>query len=769
MKQVILMLNYTNLNDVEFEALCQDIMQRKLGIRLQRFAPGRDGGVDLTDDAALHNIVVQVKHYMGTSTSGLIRSLKAELPKVKRLKPKQYYICCSKKLSDPSIAGLYQHFADYMDSSWNIVPLTEIDNFLKQQENRDILRKHFKLWLDDMGILNELHNDEIFVDCDVLMADAEVKQHRFVRTAVFDKALDILEKDRTLCIIGDPGVGKTITSQMLVLHYAALGYRVRYTTDVTDLTSLKKSLQRDKKVKEVILLDDCFGQAYFEMKFPQSKELVHLIRHVRLCPNKLLIFNSRITIFQEARARQRELNESLEQKEFQVHVLDMNQMSLEEKAKILYNHLAFSGIPKEYFRNIQKDKHYQTIVRHPNYNPRIIEYVCSPNRYETVQAYQFYDLIYRHLCNPQQIWADEYDDRLQTADRILLQPIYSMTKTTVSAELVHRCFVRRLADQPGIDQTVDQYSRSLKRLNDNFVRQLDNDGTLVLSMLNPSVNDFLDNRLQPGTGEHGALMRSICCEKQIQRLLPWNEQLPFAVELLKSGRIDSFIFEEPHHRTRFIARCILASGLCMAQYQKDLNTFLGTAIEPFYWYGMDQDERADIIKRLCVPSFWEYYQLKTYFLKNNYLRNYLCHFDLEGMVLAVRSMDPYFQGDDEATFFVTQAEDALRKGISSFCLVDASDYDSYCHYLSDESVSTMVSSFEDCIWEQVTDDLIDALEDLPERLQYLEADQFFSKVEIYGAEEIVKSYLDELDYDYSFDKDEDANCEMDPVDAIFQR
>ena len=112
---------------------------------------------------------------------------------------------------------------------------------------------------------------------------------------------------------------------------------------------------------------------------------------------------------------------------------------------------------------------------------------------------------------------------------------------------------------------------------------------------------------------------------------------------------------------------------------------------------------------------------------------------------------------------------ALRKGISSFCLVDASDYDSYCHYLSDESVSTMVSSFEDCIWEQVTDDLIDALEDLPERLQYLEADQFFSKVEIYGAEEIVKSYLDELDYDYSFDKDEDANCEMDPVDAIFQR
>ena len=763
------MPNYSNLNDMEFEALCQDVMSRRLGVQLRRFAAGRDGGVDLTDDAAQHNIVVQVKHYMKTSTSGLIRTLKTELPKVNALKPKQYFICCSKELSDPSIKGLYQHFAAYMDSSWNIVTLTEIDDFLKKPENRDILEKHFKLWLDDTGILQQLCNDDIFVDCEVLLADVEARQHRFVRTRIFDQALEILDKGQTLCIIGDPGVGKSITSQMLVLHYAALGYRVRYTTDVTDLTSLKKSLQRDKNAKEVILLDDCFGQAYFEMKSSQSTELVQLIRYVRLHPNKLLILNSRITIFQEARARQRVLNESLEQKEFQIRTLDLNQMSSVEKAKILYNHLAFSGIPKAYFRNLQKDRRYRRIVHHPNYNPRIIEYVCNPIRYETVKPNLFFKFVCRHLDNPQQIWADEYDDRLQPVDRILLQTIYSMTKNTVSADLVHRCFVRRLAELPGIDQTVDQYSRSLKRLNDNFVRQLDNDSTLVLSMLNPSVNDFLDNRLQIGTGEHGALMRSICCEKQIQRLLPWNEQLPFAVELLKSGRIDSFIFEEPHHRTRFIARCILASGLCMAQYQKDLNTFLGTVIEPFYWYGMDQDERADIIKRLCVPSFWEYYQLKTYFLKNNYLLNYLCHFDLEGMVLAVRSMDPYFQNDDEAVFFVSQAEDALRKGISSFCLVDAADYDTYCDYLSEESVSSMVSAFEDCIWEQVTDDLVDALEGLPKHFQHLEADQFFSEVDIYGAEEIVKSYLEDLDYDDSFHKDDDIHSEMDPVDAIFLR
>ena len=47
------MFNYQNLNDVEFEELCKDIMGKKLGVPLRTFAKGRDGGVDLTDDVQL--------------------------------------------------------------------------------------------------------------------------------------------------------------------------------------------------------------------------------------------------------------------------------------------------------------------------------------------------------------------------------------------------------------------------------------------------------------------------------------------------------------------------------------------------------------------------------------------------------------------------------------------------------------------------------------------------------------------------------------------
>ena len=177
------MLNYDNLNDTEFEALCRDIMERKLGVPLRRFGPGKDGGVDLTNDADAKNIIVQVKHYRNSTTTQLVNSLKNEIKKVITLSPQQYHICCSRELSVENIKELYLHFNAYMASDKNIITILEIDDFLKKDENRDILRKHFKLWLDDTGILQELGNDKVFVDCEAFMDDAETLHKLFVRTS----------------------------------------------------------------------------------------------------------------------------------------------------------------------------------------------------------------------------------------------------------------------------------------------------------------------------------------------------------------------------------------------------------------------------------------------------------------------------------------------------------------------------------------------------------------------------------------------------------
>lgn len=70
------MYDFTNLSDVEFEKLCGDILSRKFKVKLRYFAAGRDGGIDLVDDSAQKNLIVQVKHYAKSSFSGLLTSLK---------------------------------------------------------------------------------------------------------------------------------------------------------------------------------------------------------------------------------------------------------------------------------------------------------------------------------------------------------------------------------------------------------------------------------------------------------------------------------------------------------------------------------------------------------------------------------------------------------------------------------------------------------------------------------------------------------------------
>lgn len=108
------MFNFSNLNDVEFEYLCKDVMSKMLNVKLQRFGIGRDGGIDLTDDAYKKNIIIQVKHYIKTDVYGLINSLKKEVEKVKSNNPKQYYICCSKELTPQNKQDIYAMFSGYM-------------------------------------------------------------------------------------------------------------------------------------------------------------------------------------------------------------------------------------------------------------------------------------------------------------------------------------------------------------------------------------------------------------------------------------------------------------------------------------------------------------------------------------------------------------------------------------------------------------------------------------------------------------------------------
>ena len=661
------MLNYANLSDVEFEALCRDLMSRRLGVELRRFAPGRDGGVDLTDDTVARNIVVQVKHYQKSDIATLLRSLEKELDKVRTLGPGAYYICCSRALTAANIAALRSTFGPYLPDDSHVLTITEIDDLLKSPDYRDILRKHVRLWLDDAGLVREFFGGGIFADCQGLLRQIRREYPRFVETTPYRRALQSLGDNRVLMLVGNPGVGKTTTSKMLVLHYAALGYRIRYTSAMTQISRLKAALDPDPDAREVILLDDCFGQAYFEMSYTQSGELMNLISYVNDCPNRILILNSRVTIYREARERDRELADSLEYGEYRVQVIDMEAVTPVEKALILYNHLTFSGLSEDYLEQIRRERRYARIIEHENYNPRIIEFVCTPSRLRDVPAEEFFGFIMKHLQNPRQMWKDEYDHKLQSVDRILLQTVYSLTNTTVELGLLRHCFEYRIAAEPGIDRTIDQFEASLRRLTDGFIRishefkggdDKQPRPVTTVGMINPSVNDFLDHLLDEAPSVRQAMVDGICCINQFRRLLDGEgEMLRLAAACLEDGRADGLIFPDESERRTFIFWTIASAKLKIGRYRDVIWSGLREMhlISLALMFSDYEGTLRELVRNLLSPELWAFYGLEQYFSQKGVLDG-LMLMGLDELIEIINLLDPLMTGEGRKIFI----EDGLE-------------------------------------------------------------------------------------------------------------
>lgn len=535
------MFNYSSLNDVEFEELCRDVINQKYDLKLRTFAKGRDKGIDLADSYERMNTLAQVKHYANSTVSNLMTALKKEVHKVENLKPKTYFVCTSLPLSAGKIEEIYELFSDYMPSKENILAKQDIDSFLQDPENRNIVVKNFKLWIDNSGILQEITNNQIFIDCEALMSNINKEKNLFVKTSIYDDAVKLLKENRLLMIIGNPGVGKTMLTKMLALKYAVDGYKIRYTTNVTNLTELKSSLSRNAKDKEIVLIDDCFGQAYFEMKESQSNELMSLIDYVNLSSNKLLVLNSRVTIYQEAKNQSLALKQSEDDEKYSLQIIDANKMNDLDKAKILYNHIYFYEMPKEYFDEIKKEKRYLFIIKHHNYNPRIVEFVCKKHFYQNVKVSDYYNKIMENLDNPEQIWENEYENRLKKVDRILLTTIYSFSDKAVPFDFVVEAFNTRIRNEKDIDITQDQFKKSYKRLLEGFIITTELNHKKALSMINPSVNDFLDRRMVSNILEKEDLLENALSIIQKKRLMSPKDYEQFVIKAMQDHSILDFL------------------------------------------------------------------------------------------------------------------------------------------------------------------------------------------------------------------------------------
>ena len=489
------MYNLKNLNDYEYEVLSMDVMERILQKRLHRFARGRDGGIDVCDSIRNPKIIIQVKQYNNSKYSNLKSIIiNSEVEKIKKLNLEDYFLCTSLELTRNNKEELYGILQPFMKSPDNIIDGIEMNDFLEKDENQDIVKKNYKLWLNSTNVLSLINNQNVFIDCETLMYDIENQVKNFVETDGYIEALNKINKENIVILVGAPGVGKSTISKMILLKYANEGYKVRYTTD-NNISKIKDVLSMDAECKEIILLDDFLGQHYLNLRETEPNELKSLLAFIQKNKNKKIVLNSRITILKEAQRRYITFNELIDKYDNNIYLINLDNMKKIEKAKILYNHLYFNDIPMEHFLDIKKDKRYFKIIEHPNYNPRIIEYVTKKRVFENVNANEYFTYIMKSLKNPQDIWKDEFENRLLAEDRMLVYTLYTLTNSSIEIGKLkesYNCMIRNI---PNLDTTINVFDRTIYRLSNSLLLKIVDKTEIKVGVLNPSINDYVKNEL----------------------------------------------------------------------------------------------------------------------------------------------------------------------------------------------------------------------------------------------------------------------------------
>lgn len=428
--------------------------------------------------------------------------------------------------------------------------------------------------IDALNILINNNNnleEGLFIDRLALREYINSHENLYVETKVYKEALKKIKASRTLILVGGPGVGKTMTSEMIVKDYIINGYEIACTYQPEQIPGLIKHIREKQDLKELIYVDDCLGQAYFDLTSDQENDLKKLLLLIRGCSNKSLLLNSRVTIYNSVLRGETKLSKDFTYLNDKNLIYSVEELSKLEKARIFYNHLYYNQhITNAHYKNLQPEKKYLNIINHKNYTPRLMEYVTSSLFVKNLSEDKYYDKVMKTLNNPAKVWDDEYNKKIEKKDRLLLTTLFSLTNTTCSVELCKYAYEKRLGLEKDIDHSKNNWAAAIGVLNGSMIKLVQSsDNKMQIGVSDPSVNDYLANSIfHEGSSEKELLKKVAVTGNQIKRLFEKYENI-FEEKTL-DGSILDIRFEYKIDKCSVISAYTTKNKILRSEYKEYL-------------------------------------------------------------------------------------------------------------------------------------------------------------------------------------------------------
>jgi hypothetical protein len=506
--------DFKQLSPADFEDLICDLLQLEWDVRLEAFKSGRDNGIDLRYAAVQREpTIIQCKHYSGSNISNLIQHLRLqELPKIRRLSPGRYVLVTSLPLNPADKEKIQTTLSPFIQTPADIFGGNDVNNLLGRHS--EIETKHFKLWMSSTHVLQRvLHNAE------KVQTEFNVERVRraiplYVQTSNYNRALAILEEHRCVFISGVPGIGKTTLADMLLFAHLESGY---LPVVINSEISEGRRLFNDE-LGQIFYFDDFLGQTFLGNRFDflgkkEDSAILEFIEIISRSRRSRLILTTREHVLQHAFQISEYFRRQKGGLATQRCILELSDYTLLDRGRILYNHVYFSDLPWPYKAQLLTDAFYMEILRHRNFNPRLVEWLSKYTNVKGLASADYRAEVKRVLDNPEQLWRIAFEQQISEGSRSILLALYSLggavglDRLQKAWKTLHQLRARKY----NWKTAPEDWRRSLQDLEGGFLKFESQKAAFV----NPSVRDFFDTVLASDTDHLEDVLSAACFFEQV--------------------------------------------------------------------------------------------------------------------------------------------------------------------------------------------------------------------------------------------------------------
>lgn len=760
--------DFSKLNDREFEILAASVIEKELKNKVEIFKSGRDGGVDGRFwIGEKKEGIIQCKHYFETPYPQLISKLKTEeLDKVKKLNPTKYIFVTSKKISRKNKQEIKEIFKPYINTERDIWGLEDLNTFLSKRENQDIVEKNYKLWITSTSVLDILYNNAIKGRSQFTIREIEEKAYRYVVTENHHKGLRILEENNVIILTGEPGIGKTTLADNLAIHYIAKGYGF---CDIEENISEAESLFRDNEQKIILFYCDDFlgSNMYDAINNKKDSHIVKFISRIKKDKSKKFILTSRTNILNKAYSLSHIFqNLKIRDNEFLLTIKNLTNL---DKAKILYNHIYHSNLPEKFIDIIYEDKRYKEIIKHQNFNPRIIEFITDSSVIGNLKSENYWTYIIKSLDQPEVIWADYFQNQTDDCVRALTY-LTVFNNGKITEDKLRNSYTSFLKIHTvNMGDSSDKSFEAVRKLATKSLlnRNLVNENKYEYVLFNPSIADFILNTYSNEIDLICSILKSLDNEVSIDYLHA----------LLRSNKIDNsyngrilenlfdYFFENKLEREDWDFLIALSYfDFLNARINKRIEYFLNTLING------NNPSGNRLWELLIILSEFE---PKIEFKNFKFLYNFMMDVEDEETLKKLFDFVDVHNIDDET--ILIQIDILLEKYLRIF--VDSNDLDvdyaahinqTYNYYQGHPEIDVDIHGIEDEIRENLDSFLDGFNENVLEKISF----STYNIVSSIDIDSKVTRYLESYEPDYDSDSHGGyylGSSGEDDIDAIFER